>query len=85
MTNEAESSLLSEVKVKQYKDPILLDLKSNVNKRRVLAYEKGGDGVLKYQGRLCVIRVDGSKRGSWRTLIAPYIPFIRIPSRCTTV
>ena len=32
-------------------------LKANVHKKRVLAFEHGGHGVLKYKGRLCVSRV----------------------------
>ncbi|WMV33819.1 hypothetical protein MTR67_027204, partial [Solanum verrucosum] len=39
-------------------DPLLLELKANVHKQKVLAVEQGGDGVLRYQGRLCVQRVD---------------------------
>ena len=50
---------MSEVEDKQDKDPILFDLKENVHKQRVLAFEQGGDGVLKYQGRLCVPKLDG--------------------------
>ena len=57
--NGAESSLVSDVKEKQDQDPILLDLKATVHSQGVLAFEQGGDGVLKYQGRLCVPRVDG--------------------------
>jgi len=59
VTSKAESSLMSEVKEKQDQDPILLELKANVQKQRVLAFEQGGDGVLRYQGRLCVPMVDG--------------------------
>ncbi|KAH0757858.1 hypothetical protein KY290_021351 [Solanum tuberosum] len=58
VANGAESSLVSEVKEKQDQDPILLELKANVQKQRVLAFEQGGDGVLRYQGRLCVPMVD---------------------------
>ena len=36
-----------------------LALRANVHNQIVLAFEQGGDGVLKYQGRLCVPRVDG--------------------------
>ena len=36
----------------------MLDLKANIYKQGVLAFEKGGDGVLKYQGRFCVLRVN---------------------------
>ena len=58
LTNGAKSSLLPEVKEKQGQDPIFLELKASVNKQRVLAFEKGGDGVLRYQGRLCVHMMD---------------------------
>ena len=47
------------MKEKQDQDPILLDLKANVHEQRVLAFEQGGDDVLKCQCRLCVPRVDG--------------------------
>ncbi|KAH0720138.1 hypothetical protein KY284_005168 [Solanum tuberosum] len=56
--NEAESSLVSEVKEKQDQDLILLESKANVHKQKVLAFEQGGDRVLRYQDRLCVPRVD---------------------------
>ncbi|KAL3380163.1 hypothetical protein AABB24_000674 [Solanum stoloniferum] len=56
--NGAESPLVSEVKEKQDQDPILLELKANVHKKKVMAFGQGGDGVFKYQGRLCVPRVD---------------------------
>ncbi|WMV14251.1 hypothetical protein MTR67_007636 [Solanum verrucosum] len=46
------------VKEKQDKDPIFLELKANVHKQKVMAFEKGGDGMLRYQGRLCVLKVD---------------------------
>ena len=59
VANGAESSLVSEVKEKQDQDPILLELKANVQKQKVLAIEQRGDGVLRYQGRLCVPMVDG--------------------------
>nr|AAT39297.2 Gag-pol protein, putative [Solanum demissum] len=59
VANRAESSLVSEVKEKQDQDPIFLEFKANVQKQRVLAFEQGGDGVLRYQGRLCVPMVDG--------------------------
>ncbi|WMV41393.1 hypothetical protein MTR67_034778 [Solanum verrucosum] len=47
-----------EVKDKQYQDPFLLELKVNVHKQKVMAFELGEEGVLKYQGRLCVPKVD---------------------------
>ena len=56
--NWVESSPMSYVKEKQDQDTILLGLKATVHKQRVLAFEQGGDDMLKYQGRLCVTRVD---------------------------
>ena len=32
---------------------------ANVHKQRVLVFEQGGDSVLRYQGWLCVLMVDG--------------------------
>ena len=39
VTNGAESSLVAEVKEKQDQDPIFLELKVNVHKQKVLAFE----------------------------------------------
>ena len=47
------SSLVVEVKEKQDNDPILLELKNAVHNQRG-EFTQGGDGVLRYQGRLCV-------------------------------
>ena len=55
--NGAESSLVVEVKEKQESDPILLELKGAVNNKRVEVFSQGGDGVLCYQCRLCVLDV----------------------------
>ena len=43
-----------EVKENQESDPILLELKGSVNNQRVEVFSQGGDGVLRYQGGLCV-------------------------------
>ena len=59
VTNGAESSLVLKVKEKQDQDPILLDLKASVHSQKLLAFEQGGDSVLKYQDKLCVPKVDG--------------------------
>ena len=52
--NGAESSLVVKVKEKQDNDPILLELKNAVHNQRVEVFFQGGDGVLRYQDRLCV-------------------------------
>ena len=43
-----------EVKEKKDIDPIMLELKGVVHNQRVEGISQGGDGVLRYQGRLCV-------------------------------
>ncbi|WMV45958.1 hypothetical protein MTR67_039343 [Solanum verrucosum] len=55
--NGAESSLVVGVKEKQDNDPILLELKGTVHNQRVEVFSQGVDGVLHYQGRLCVSNV----------------------------
>ena len=55
--NGEESSLVVEVMEKQESDPISLELKGAVNNQRVEVFSQGGDGVLRYQGRLCVPNV----------------------------
>ena len=57
LQNGAESSSVVEVKENQESDPILLELKGAVNNQRVEVFSQGGDGVLRYQGRLCVFYV----------------------------
>ena len=53
----AESFFVVEVKENQDSDPILLELKDAVHNQRVEVFSQGGDGVLRYQGRLCVLDV----------------------------
>ena len=48
MTNGTESLLVLELIYKQGQDPILVELKENSHKQRVLAFEQWEDGVLKY-------------------------------------
>ena len=52
--NGAESSLEVEVKENKDSDPILDELKGAVHNQRVEVFSQWGDGVLRYQGRLCV-------------------------------
>ena len=55
----SKSSLLEDVKAKQDMDPSLVELKKSVETKVIDSFSKGGDGVLRYQGRLCVPKVDG--------------------------
>ena len=60
--NAAESSLVVEVKEKQYADPILSQLKENVQQGMTKAFELTQEGVLQCQNRLCVPDVDELRR-----------------------
>ncbi|XP_070046801.1 uncharacterized protein [Nicotiana tomentosiformis] len=61
--NRAESSLVVEVKEKQYDDPLLVQLKEGIHKHKTMAFSLGmNDGMLRYQGRLCVPNVDGLQK-----------------------
>ncbi|XP_070042695.1 uncharacterized protein [Nicotiana tomentosiformis] len=59
LQNIEKSSLIVEVKEKQYEDPELVDLKERVPQQKKLLLELKGDGVLRYRGRLCVPYVAG--------------------------
>ncbi|XP_075076520.1 uncharacterized protein LOC142163162 [Nicotiana tabacum] len=60
LQNRAESSLVAEVKEKQFSDPYLLQLKEGIHKHKTMVFEQGGDdGTLRYRGRLCVPDVNG--------------------------
>nr|XP_009777849.1 PREDICTED: uncharacterized protein K02A2.6-like [Nicotiana sylvestris] len=60
LQNRAKSSLVAEVKEKQFGDPYLLQLKEGIHKHKTMVFEQGGDdGTLSYRGRLCVLDVDG--------------------------
>ncbi|XP_049357897.1 uncharacterized protein LOC125822529 [Solanum verrucosum] len=60
--NAAESSFVAEVKEKQYTDPILLQLKENVQQGMTKAFELTEEGVLQCQNKLCVPNIDGLRR-----------------------
>ena len=52
------SSLVVEVKSKQHLDLALMELKESFLGKFNESFSLGGDGVLKYQGRLYVLEVD---------------------------
>ncbi|XP_070030064.1 uncharacterized protein [Nicotiana sylvestris] len=58
--NRAESSLVTEVKEKQFNDPLLAQLKEGIHKHKTIAFSLGmDDGTPRYEGRLCVSDIDG--------------------------
>ncbi|WMV59547.1 hypothetical protein MTR67_052932, partial [Solanum verrucosum] len=57
--HNSQSSFVVDVKSKQHLDLILMELKESVLNKSIEVFSQGGDGVLTYQGRLCVSDVDG--------------------------
>ncbi|WMV54702.1 hypothetical protein MTR67_048087 [Solanum verrucosum] len=57
--NGSESSFVMGVKSKQGIDPVFVELKKSILKKSVEAFSQEVDGLLRYQGRLCVLDVDG--------------------------
>ena len=56
--HNSESSLVVEVNSKQHLDQPFMKLKETVIGKFNESFSLGGDGVLRYQGRLCVPKVD---------------------------
>lgn len=55
-------SLSAKILEKQMLDPVLIRIKGDVGGKKVMAFEMSGDGTLWFQGRLCVIGVDGLRK-----------------------
>ncbi|XP_070042808.1 uncharacterized protein [Nicotiana tomentosiformis] len=55
----SQSSLLERIKARQFDDPQLLVLKDTVIKGGAKKVVIGYDGVMRHQGRICVLNVDG--------------------------
>ena len=56
--NGIESTLVSKVKKKQVKDPILLEWKANIHTQKLMTFEQEEDSILRYQGILGVPNLD---------------------------
>lgn len=56
--NGSESSSVVDVKTKKGLDPILVVFKEEALKKSIEAFSQGGDGVVRYQGHLCVPNMD---------------------------
>ncbi|XP_070008231.1 uncharacterized protein [Nicotiana sylvestris] len=56
------SSLVTEVKERQYEDPVLIHYRDTTLQKEKTSFEITEDGVLRYQGRLCVPNVAGLRR-----------------------
>ncbi|XP_019224163.1 PREDICTED: uncharacterized protein LOC109205862 [Nicotiana attenuata] len=55
----ARSSLIERVKAKQFEDPNLVDIRNGVQSKYILAFSLDEDGVLRMNGCLCVLDIDG--------------------------
>ncbi|XP_070039531.1 uncharacterized protein [Nicotiana tomentosiformis] len=58
----ATSSLVTEVKERQYEDPVLVHYRDTTPHKEKKPFEISKDGVLRYEGRLCVPYVAGLRR-----------------------
>ena len=47
------------MKLKQHLDPLLMELEEAFLSKSNESFSQGEDGVLRHQGRLCVLDVDG--------------------------
>ena len=56
--HNSESSLVVEVKSKKHLDQSLMDLKKIILSMLNESFSLGCDGIFRYQGRLCVPKVD---------------------------
>ena len=83
--NGSKSSLVVEVKEKKDSDPIFLKLKGANHNQRVEVFSQGGDGVLRYQGRLCVPYVGELRQHILEEAQTIGIQFIQVSVRCTTI
>ncbi|KAF3654170.1 hypothetical protein FXO38_15269 [Capsicum annuum] len=63
------------VKEKQANDPILMQIRNNIGQQKVLAFEIKEDGILQYQGKLCVSDIN-----SLREIIMAEAHISRYPS-----
>lgn len=54
----SQSSLIVEIEEKKALDPNSMKIKSNMGQHKVADFVIGGDGILRYQGRLCSLDVD---------------------------
>ena len=72
--HNSESSLVVEVKSKQYLHPILMELKKFFLIMFNEAFSQWGDEILRYQDRLCVSYVDG--------LMGQILEEAHVSSRC---
>ena len=70
----SESSLVVEVKKGQPLDTVLMELKDTVLIKMNESFALGGDDMLRYHNRLCVLYMDDLQTG--------IVAYIQVPPRC---
>lgn len=80
--HNSESSLVVHMKSKQYLDPLLMELNKLVLNKNNEYFCQGEDGVLRYQGMLSVLDVDGLMDKIMEEVHGPDTPSIRGPPKC---
>ena len=63
--SSSESSFAVDVKSNQHLNPVLMELKYTVLSKFNESFSLGGDGVLRYQNRLCMINVDNLRSNNF--------------------
>ena len=79
------SSLVVEVKSNKHLDPLLMKLKKSFLGKMNESFFQEGDGVLRYQGRMCVPNVDDLRNKILYKFMEPVTLFIRVLLRCTII
>ena len=74
--HKSESPLVVQVKYKQHLDQLLMELKEQVFFKYSEAFFLRWDGVLRYQGRLCVPNVNGLRKRILEKYHGPVTQFI---------
>ena len=78
----AESSIIDEVKRHQYEDPILAQYRDATLQKEKTPFKVTPDGVLRYEGRLCVPDTAGLRRKLWERHTLPVILFTQGQQNC---
>ena len=71
-----------EVESKQHLDPLLMELKESSLRKSNESFSQGGNGVLRYQARLCVPDVNDLLVKIFKRIMSLDIPFIRVQPKC---
>ncbi|WMV14242.1 hypothetical protein MTR67_007627 [Solanum verrucosum] len=83
--NSLESSLVSNVKANRYLNSVMVHSKKLVSEKAIDVFSQGVEGVLLYQGRLCVPSVDELRNQILMEAHDSRYSFTREPPRCIMI